>query len=387
MWTGQTISMLGDAVGGMALTILILQKTGSATAMAMNVVFSVLMASAVGPFAGVVLDRIERRKVLVVCDLGRGVLTLLLGYVIYSGRFSLTFAYSWSIALSLFRAFYDPGTMAVIPSLVKQDLLQRANALQSVGLNTAMVAGPALAGLAVSKLGPWFALAADAASFWISAFCIWLVRPVREVAPRSAAARTPLAELGHGFAFFRRTRLATMLLGLTMVVNFCTGPAGIALSVHVMKTIGGTVEDLGMVNSVAAAASLIGSLAIVSRKRLNRLGYLMAGCILSFGVSRALTGLARTPLLVAAALAVSGFSGPMLQVAVNTLYQRVTPEEMRGRVFALRSTFAQILMPISFALVGPLVDKAGTTVGFLTIGGALILAGSAAIAVPDLRNA
>ncbi|MGE5580812.1 MAG: MFS transporter [Bacillota bacterium] len=385
MWVGQTISMIGDQFGAMALSILILQRTGSATAMSVNVILNMVPMLLIGPVAGLVLDRVNRKRVLVTADVCRGLLTLGLGWLIYAGRFTILHAYGWGVIVSVFRAFYDPGTMAIVPALVPPDRLQRANALQVSGRNVAMIAGPALAGVAVAEFGPWFALVANAVSFGVSALLISYARP-RFEERRIPAGRPKLSELKEGFGFFRSLPLASVLLGLTIMVNACSQPSGIAMNVHILKTLGGDPTFLGSLFSVSAAASLISSSIIATRKRWPHLGRMAAIAVAGLGLSYILSGFAPWLWLIPVSMGISGAMGPLMQIPINTLYQDITPPDMRGRVFALRTALSRILSPVSFALAGVLLDTLGSRIVLALLGVILCIAALAAGARRELRD-
>ncbi len=367
-WLGQTVSTLGEQLGGMALALLILERTGSAVAMSVSVILSMIPAFVVGPVAGVALDRMNRKRVLIGADVMRGVLTLGLGIYIYVGRFTLVHAYAWGVLVALFRVFYEPGTMAFVPALVPHENLQRANSLQVTGRNIAMVVGPTLAGLVVTHLGVWVALAANAATFGIAAACISFVGPRYEEQRPAKRGRATLEEAREGFLFFRQVPLAFTLLATTILVNACSQPTGIALNVHVLKTLGGQPTLLGLTGSVSAGAALLSSLVMATKKDRRHFGKTLALGVAGTGL--AYFSIALVPRLgfIPFAFALSGFAGPVLQVPIQTLYQDITPPDLRGRVFALRMSISQVLSPLSFLLSGMLLDSIGSKAVFGILG-------------------
>lgn len=386
VWFGQTVSIIGDAIGGMAIALLILEKTGSARALSLGMVANFIPPLILGPVAGVALDRVNRKNGMIACDTIRGVLTVLLGISLYSGRFNLAHGYIWLLLNAAFRAFYDPATMAVIPALVPSDSIQRANAMQTTGRDIGRILGPALAGLAYAELGAWWCIAIDAVTFWIAAVCIGLAR-LRYEERKIPRGRISLAEVGDGFRFFKRVRLAMMLLSLTVVCNFLMMPSGMVLQVHVVKTLHGDSRILGAASTAAAGASLLASLVILSRKRWPHLGYMIASGVMGIGLSYILTAVIDNVAFIPLVWAISGLMGPVLQVPVSTLYQEITPAELRGRVFSLRTALSTSLAPISALAGGFLTDRLGSAKVLGGLGGLLLIAGTSVFAVRDLRNA
>lgn len=153
VWGGQTLSALTDNITAMALSILVLQRTGSATKASVGLLLQMIPALILGPLAGVILDRAQRKGVLVVSDISRTVAGLLAAYALHTGSFGLIHVYGWMTLSGIVRAFYDPATNALIPTLVSKDSIQPANAMHTLGKNTAMILGPAIGGFALSRLG------------------------------------------------------------------------------------------------------------------------------------------------------------------------------------------------------------------------------------------
>lgn len=382
---GQTVSVTGDQFGAMALSILILQYTGSAMAMSMNAVLSLLPTLLFGPTAGLMLDRLNRKRVLVIVDVARALLTLGMGWIIFSGRFSLALANTWSVLTSLLKVLYVPGTMALIPALVPPGELQRANALQSFGNSIAVIFGPGLAGLVIKHLGPWYAFAINAISFGVSASAISLAKVRYDEMPVKTG-RPKMSELRDGFLFFRSVPLASMLLVTTMVINACNQPSGIALNVHILRTFRSDAVYLGGIASASAAASLVSSLVVASRKRWSRLGLMVSGAVAVTGLAFGIASVTPWLSMVVVAFLLRGFAGPMLNTAVQTLYQDITPPDIRGRVFALRVSFSQLLSPISFAVSGVLLDGFGSRAVFAGLAILLLILSGILVTRKEIRD-
>lgn len=383
--TGQTVSMIGSYFGGMALSILILEKTGSAAAMSLNAILSMLPTLLLGPAAGVVLDRVNRKRILIASDILKGIFTLGVGWLIHAGRFTIYHAYAWSIITSLFTVLYDPGVMAFIPALVAPRHLQRANALQALSRNVAMVVAPALAGIAIAKFGPWFALTTNAAAFWFAAACISIAR-TRYEEKVVKTGRPRFSEIKEGLEFFRRSQLAFTLLMTTVLVNACSQPAGMALQVHVLQVLKGDATVIGLAHSMWAGASILSSFVIASWGKRFRLGQTLLLGVAGSGLSFVLVSLLPWLKAIPVAYAIGGLAGPAVQVPVHTLYQDITPDDVRGRVFALRVSLSQVLSPLSYAVSGILLDVLGSRMVFAGLGLTLIATSLTIRALGRLRD-
>ena len=193
LWTGQTLSAVTDNVVSTALSIIVLERTGSATAASVGLLLQMLPALLLGPVAGVILDRTQRKWVMAVADAARASGILLSAYAITSGTFSLAHVYAWRALNGIVRAFYDPATNALIPAVVERESIQQANAVHTVGKNTAMILGPAVAGFALAALGDASTLLAAGLVFAVAALLVLAIKPRTRTEPPSSR-RPSLAE-------------------------------------------------------------------------------------------------------------------------------------------------------------------------------------------------
>lgn len=386
LWLGQTLSLIGDSLGSMAVGVMLLRRTGSAMILSLGFIVNWLPTVLLGPVAGVLIDRISRKRALVIADVARGVLTLVFAVGLWRGYTQVVYAYLWLFGLAVFRTPYMPATQAIIPSLVGPDRLQRANSLQSMGQSVAQVVGPALAGLTITAFGGPLALALDAASFFISAALIGLTRPQGELQPRQNKPQPVLRQFREGLAFFAENRIAVVLLVVAITANFVNQPTGIALQVHVLKTLAATPELLGVAYSASAVAALLASLVLFGRKQWPALGRMLLLSLAWLGVSLAAIAIPRNPGLIPLVFAVGSLAGPFMQMSMSTLYQLIAPSEMRGRVFTVRQTISTALSPLSILAVGWAVDAVGTRVVFVALGAIAAIAAAVIALLPIVRG-
>lgn len=384
-WTGQALSVMSDSIGGMALSIIVFQLTDSAVAVSLGLILQMLPALIMAPLAGIVLDRVSRKTVLVTVDSARAAFTLGLYLLVRLGVFRTYHAYIWLALSGILRAFYDPATMALIPALVSKESVQRANAMYSMGKNTALILGPALAGIIISACGGSGALLSVGFLFLAAALCAASCRPSYE--ELTVERRPGFGQMWEGFKFYGQVPLAMTLLILTVLVNFCAMPSGVAFQVHVLRTLKSDSRVFGMSMSASAAASLLASFAIATRKRWPHPGRVLLMGIFGMGLSFALAGLSSNVASLVAALVLFGAAGPFIQVPVSTLYQEITPAPIRGRVFALRFTVSTVLAPISTSLVGWSLDTYGSKLVLLALGCGMFLICAYGRASKTLRDA
>jgi len=386
LWLGQTLSLIGDSLGGMAVSVMLLQRTGSAMILSVGFIISWLPTVVLGPFAGVLIDRISRKTALIIADTARGLLTLIFAVALWHGHTQVVYAYLWQFGLAVFRTPYMPATQAIIPALVGSDRLQRANSLQSMGQSIAQVIGPALAGLVIAALGGPLAMALDAASFFISAGLITLTRPRGDVQMRRGKPQPALRQFREGLAFFAQNRTALALLAVAITANFVSQPSGIALQVHILKTHKASPQLLGLSYSASALVALLGSVMLLSRRQWSALGRMLLLSLAWSGTWLAAVAVPRNAALIPFVFAAGSFMGPAMQMSMSTLYQMIAPDEMRGRVFAVRQTFSTILSPVSMLAVGWAVDAVGTRPVFVALGAIAVIAAAVIACSPVARQ-
>lgn len=374
LWAGEAISWVGDSLGGMALSVMLLKNTGKAMTLSISSIIGWLPVVLLGPLAGVLLDRFSRRWVMVLADLARGLTTLGLAFLIARGYTGIVYAYGWTLLMSIFRVPYTPATMAIIPSLVKPDQLQRANSLQSMAMSISGIIGPALAGVAIAAFGAPIALTIDAASFFLSAGLVALVRPQDEPQPTQQRRQPALRQFNEGLKFFAATPLAVILLLSTIIANATNQAGGQSMQVHVLKTLAASPSVLGLIGSASAAAMLLGSVVLYSRKKWPALGRILLISTAVGGLAYVLVALPRRAEYIPFIMAGCAAAGPFLGMAVSTLYQQITPPELRGRVFAVRSTLSTIMTPLTTLAAGWAIDAIGTKVVLTAIGACALVA-------------
>lgn len=350
-------------------------------------VLQMLPSALTGLFAGVLIDRANRKAVLAFANVGRALVTVYAAVSTRSGSFGLLQTGLWMALTGMAKAFYMPCVNALLPSVVNRESIQRANALQALTDNTAMIVGPAIAGWGLLALGPWPMLAVTATLFGVGALAM---APISMAGEGGASVRRPglsLKELGEGVRFYRKNRLAAALLMAIVLVNFAGVPSYTAFEFHVLQTLKADTGVLGLAFSVSSATSLAASYLVALRKRWPRLGRMLALGVLAMGVSFALTGLAKESHAIVWALGVFGAAGPLILIPVGTLFQEVTPSEVRGRVFSLRFVASMLLAPVTAPLVGWSLDTIGSAPVLLGMGAYMGLLAAGGLVLRDIRDA
>jgi MFS family permease len=367
LWIGQGTSFVGDAVSMVALVVLVVEITGSASAVG-GALVARLLPTIASPLAGVLADRVDRRIVLVASDLARAVLVL--GLVFAR---DLATIYVLVFLMGLARTVFNPTVRAAFPSVVGAGDLTRANALISGTFSVSETAGPALGGLLVATAGVDAAFVLDAVTYLVSAALLSLTpltQPQREEEGASfgedlkavftylAGARVPLAIVLGAFLTVLTINITTPAEVFLARETFKAGNAGYGLLVGLY---GG-----GMVLGSALMAAL--------GDRVRLLPFYFFGV---FASALALVGVGLSPTFVFAlgALVVAGVANGTENVTTDTILQKRVPDAFLGRVFSVRFLGFSIGEIFAYGMGGAIVDASGARFTYLLAGTATAAAG------------
>lgn len=350
LWAGQAASFVGDGVSMVALVVLIVQITGSASAVGGALVARVLPTIA-SPFFGVLADRLDRRMVLVASDLARALLAV--GFVFAR---DLAVLYVLIFLMGAARALFNPTVRAAFPGVVGQGDLTRANSLISATFSVSVTAGPALGGLLVAGVGVGAAFLLDAATFLFSAALLYRL-PLSS--PEAESEEGFFSEFKAGLGYLAGARVPLVMVAgsfLTVLATDLVTPAEVFLA---KQTFGTGDTGYGLLLGVWGAGMVIGSACMgVLGDRVPLLPIYFLGI---FTWALALLGTGASPVFAAAlgALAVAGVANGVDNVVTDTVLQRRVPEALLGRVFSVRFTGYSAAEALAYPLGGLFVDAFG----------------------------
>ena len=367
LWIGQGTSFLGDAVSMVALVVLVVQVTGTASAVG-GALIARLLPTLASPLAGVFADRLDRRLVLVASDLARAVLVL--GLVFAR---DLPTIYVLVFFMGLARTIFNPAVRAAFPSVVGAGDLTRANALIGGTFSVSETVGPALGGLLVATTGVEAAFVLDAATYLISAALLSLVpmsRPRREEEDAGFG-----EDLRSGFAYLASSRVPlAIVLGAfltVLTVNF-TIPAEIFLA---RRTFDAGNAGYGLLVGLYGGGMVLGSVLMVALGDRVKLLPLYFIAVFSMALALVGTGLAPTFTLALGALMVVGLANGIENVTTDTILQNMVPDAFLGRVFSVRFLGFSVGEILAYGMGGAIVDTSGAPFVYLLAGVATAAAG------------
>ena len=363
------MSYVGDSLGLVALMLHVAQTTGQALAVALLLLAGDFAPALLGPLAGTVADRLDRRRMMVGCEHLQGALVVATALWLPALPALLALVGLRAVAGQVFQ----PASRAAVPALVPERDLERANAAVGVASNGGETLGPLVAALLLPVLEVRGVLLVDAATFGVSAVLLGFL-PALGAAPGLGRQASFLADAGAGLGYlWREPTVRAVTLGYVAIVA-CNGIDDVALVFLATDTLGGGEGAVGLLLAAVGIGLLAGyALLARARGRLPMTGLLLAG----FAVSSAgnlLTGLAWAVAAAFAVQAVRGLGIAALDVAATTLVQRIVPARLLGRVFGSLYGGIGVAAALAYLLGGLLLDRTGPRVAFLAAGAAGLLA-------------
>jgi MFS family permease len=368
LYIGTLISLGGDWFLTVALLDLVLQLTGSATLASLMLLCQSLPIFIFTPMAGHIVDRVDRRKLMVLVDLMRTGACLL--PLLARTPAMLPFAYLGVIGISIGAAYFEPASQAALPNIVSAEELGPANVLMGSTWGTMLAVGAAVGGAVTMRWGRDVSFVVDAVSFLFSAGILWMMR-VRFNEQREHRDPPPLIESIRETARYARAQPRVLAL-LTVKGGHGLGMGVVAmLSVYGKEVYGAGAFGIGVLYAARGIGALLGPFVVRGIVRSDEAQYRTVGpSVLLFGLCYMLFGFSRTLWLGSIAILFAHLGGGAQWQTSTYGLQRETPDWIRGRVFAADWGFATLTTAISALLAGIAADRFGPTAA--TIGVATV---------------
>lgn len=371
-FTGQSVSLVGTWMQSVAQSWLVLQLTGSATALGLVIALQTLPTLVLGPYAGVVADRLDKRRLMIGLQSAMGALALLLGLLTITGAVQLWHVYVLAFALGLNNCFENPARQAFVLEMVGPADLRNAVSLNSVLVNVARAIGPAIAGIVIATGGLGVCFLLNAVSF--VAVVASLVRLDVPALNRSVPTPRAPGQLREGLSYVRRTPALAVPLLMMALVGCLAYEFQVVLPVVASETFAGDARTYGFLTASMGAGAVVGGLYVAARGRTGLRS--LVGASGAFGV--AMLGAALAPTLTVALVAM-GFVGAtsvaFLSTGNSTLQLAAAPH-MRGRVMALWAVAFLGSTPIGGPIAGVVSQHFGGRAG-LALGAVACLVAAA----------
>jgi DHA3 family macrolide efflux protein-like MFS transporter len=358
IWLGQFTSLLGSSMTNFALTIWAWEKTGTATALALTGLAFVLPNILVYPIAGALVDRWNRKLVMMISDLAAGIGTIFIFLLHISGSLQIWHLYIIFMFMGLFQSFQFPAYSAAVSTMIDKEQYGRANGMLSLARSASNVFAPIAAGILLSVVNISGILLFDVISFVIAIGTLTLVYIPQPATQTEKQIKTSLLEdslFGFKYILTRRGLLGLQLI--FFLINFTGSLCFPLLAPMILSQTGNDTVVLGTVQSAFGVGGVVGGLLLSAwggpKKKIHGV---LAGMTISslFGIT--LLGLGDSVYLWVIGAFIMMVLNPIINGSNQAIWQSKVSPEIQGRVFSARAFIATISQPIAMAITGPLAD-------------------------------
>ena len=392
VWAASAISLVGDGMILSAMPLLIAGLTTNTTLISGLEIARGLPWLAFGLLGGVVADRLDRRRVMAVVDAGRCIAVGLLALAVWQDNVSVGLIWIVAFMLGAGEVFFDNSAQSILPSLVDNEQIERANARFFVTENVARdLAGPAI-GAALFAHAAALPFALDSASFFAASLLIFTLSGTYRARARARTKRarrrqrrsgpTIRADLREGWTWLKRHELLRSLLVIGSTYNFLVVGAEALNVVFVLRVLHASKSVFGLILTVSALGGIAAGLA--ADRVIKRLGpgTTILSTLALAGVAGLAAGTTNNVIVFAAAMALAIACGTTANIVVLSLRQTLVPDELRGRVNSLYRVAIATAAPLGALVAGPLAGVVSYRAPLLVMGvGTLLLAVAATTVV------
>ncbi|MFR1709096.1 MAG: MFS transporter [Clostridium sp.] len=351
LWQGQLVSMLGDILYMMALDFWILDITGSTGLMGLLSALTMLPRIVLGPFAGVFVDKWNRRNIIVLTDFIRGVVVTFVGIAGIFGFIQVWMVFIVGIINGLCSAFFGPAVNSIKPELVHESKFVKANSVTSLATSGMDMIGSALGGIIYIAIGAPYMFLGNGISYLLSAFTeIFITEPKREIKNEKI---TFIEDFKEGFRFLWNFKTLRNLFLLASLLNLFANAAFILILPYFKSTPFLGPEKYGIFMSVIPMGMLVGSglLSIINIKKEQKFNAYKFGALLCIG-TMPLVFVVENLYIMIPIVFISFLFNVVFNTILNSAIMLVVPSDKRGKIGALMNTISGGLQPIGTLLGG-----------------------------------
>jgi hypothetical protein len=391
LFTGQLTSLVGDQLYVVALPFLVLAHAGVRELGLVLMCFGIARIATV-PIGGVLADRMDKRKLMLLTDFGRALCVLTVAGAAFGPELSMLTVMALTAVLGGLEGLFLPPSYAILPDILSDDELPAGNALNTALESAASFVGPALAGLVVAVFTPGVALTIDAATFVVSAATLLAIRVTPRGADEAGEGDEDQTADGSSRMGFLRFLAVSRFVQLTLLIMLFSNlafdaMAEVALPVFSLDYLGAGAQGFGVMLSAFGAGAVVGGLLTDALFRLPRHGLIALGLGAVQGIALALVplvggGLAGASVLLAA----SGLTIGVLNAFFMTHLQQRVPPHLLGRTMGVLTMTIFGAQPVSVLAAGLVLGVTGPGVIFVTAGLLIVVGYLLAVPSSEFRN-
>ena len=380
MWSAQLVSTIGDSLIDIAAAILVYRLTGSALAVGFVLMATAAPSLLLGLFAGVFVDRYDRKTIMIVCDVLRGLFVLTIPFLI---SFGIVWIYLAVAVISAIGTFFNPAHASVLPDIASDEELAAANSMLSISGFGSTALGFAAGGLIASGASIEWAFYINAATFFVSAILLSRIAIPPVTGAASTSSQSVLRNLGAGFGFLWERAVLRSFLLVSIGVAVAFGLHNSLLLPFAVTALNASEWVFGVQEALTSVAFVMAALIMATRADRLREGQWLTISLIGMGVVGIAYAFATSVPWAIALIMISGFLNAPMSIAGRLIVQRQTTREIRGRVASTFSVASNSFFLIGMVLVG-LADFFDIRLVYLATALVTLALGVAAAVMPGL---
>ncbi|MEG2017257.1 MAG: MFS transporter [Clostridium sp.] len=372
LWQGQLVSYLGDVIYSFALSFWVLNVTGSTALMGILQAASMAPRLIIGPFAGVLVDKWDRKKIIVITDVIRGILSTFVGIAALSGFLEVWMVFVVGVVTSVCSAFFNPAITSVKPDIVDKSKLVKANSITSLAQAGASSLGSALSGVIYVAIGAPYMFLFDGISYLFSAFTEMFIS-IPNI-KRDNGEVTFIEDFKSGLSFVWNFKALRNMFIISCGLNFFFNAAFVLMLPLFNEASYLGAEKYGFLMAMSSVGMILGSglLSVVNIKNNKRYSVIVC-TFLPMAMLFLLIPIVNNYYVILAVATISFALNIMGNTIFDSVLMTIIPEEKRGKVFALINTFSMGLTPLGLAIGGILGEILPIRVAMLFLLGCTLL--------------
>ncbi len=377
-FSGQLISQMGSSFTLFALPLLVFKLTHSATSLGLTTAANVVPYLLFGLVLGAVVDRIDRKRMMLLTDVGRACVIVILPLLALSGGLRVEAIYAVAFGQSTLGILFNCGEFTAIPSLVGRDDLVAANGRIMATNSAGQIIGPILAGVLVAVMSPADLLFFDAASFLASAASLALIRrsfnAVEPPSPSAAGLSGLLGDVRAGLRYVWSQPILRSISLMMALINFVASTENSQLVLFAERVLGATDSQVALLFAAGAAGVVVVSVSAAAIRRRLSFGVTALGALVVAGLSvTAMALIGSYPAALVLWATSSGF-GLLLNINTSSLRQAIVPSHLYGRVVSVAMVLAWSAIPLGALAGAAAIQLTGSPAGVYAVAGGLTAA-------------
>ncbi len=389
-WIGQLSSLLGSSIVNFALIFWVTIESQSATILSLSAFLTIIPRIFVTFFAGVYIDRWDRKKIILITDFCQSFFTLILFFLFFFNLRSVWLVIGFMVIRSAFQSIHQPTVIAIIPVMIPKEKLSRMNSINIIASSAIYTIGPIISGILIGFLDIQFILWFDIGTFLLAAIPTLLITipSIMDHSKTKAAKKKSFKqEIKEGFQIIMQIRGMLAFFLLAIISNFLISPQGVLRPYFISIYHGGSAQILSYLSAISQVAMICGALFIASKKEWKHNAKIMILAQFLIGIGFMVTAIASKGnfIVIGIGLFIFAFGFPILNSLYMTILQEKIPLDKQGRVNAMDLTLSFSIMPISNLIAGPLAEVVGINILFMILAGTYLLVSLGFILFSDFR--